>query len=928
MALMCQMLIISSIKASVIGIVILGIRKIVQGKISPVWYSLLWAVFVLKLLLPIAPESKLSAFNVFNHLTVQSIDRIKQSTEMLGGIVDSTETPKINIAKSLSGSSENKTIILQNTKESVDSNPENLRKVTNSEDTGINPNNLDNQDYTIRSSQIITFIWLVGMAIFAVWMWASKMIFYKRLKQAAQQSNPRVEQLLECSKKQMNISKNVKFIIQEAIKTPAVLGVFNPKILLTKEFLTLEDDQIKHILAHELSHYQRGDLLVNKLLNCLQVIYWFNPCIYYLFRSIREDIELAADTNVLHKLPSREHIAYGKTLITLLENSVVTTNNQSVLGMSKDKNNIVKRIDNIKNAEKLKRKKRIVMVLSILVILGLGIAFLTNPISEQTTLQKQQQIYLKELMDLKTPYVGDASKVINLLGQLQPFYNRKEVRLLTKTQPYGISVDYDEECVASLEELQRRELFEVAAMIFTLVGNVDTIEFNFLNWGGKNEPYTYTYTRRGVQTMFEKDFKEYGKDTNTLENLQEELAKRPLLYPENYTVEMKSSPGIRIQARQGKDVQKVSYETNSGTLKKGEEHNIISCGKEVDGDLGLMVYWSPRENDGNITTKPKTEITQILYDGSHQVVDKRIIPIFYNEGVYSVNDPSQKGVIQDHAQYIGTDTLKVYQQDTVGLKTWDEDLILVVNDSSDEAKLVKNILSKKQPIPKPKKVPKANYRINMMENNAVKEVELWMEPHYSKDNLIRYTDQSDVYYHLEEKDSEILQRLFRNHVKSTNKLERDLFEGYLMRVGASKDGIRQVDLKNYRGKSTIALKADAIEQSGMKKGDYVKIYTERLDQLYSNADIIGTIDPYRELEGVVTAFKKEGDHQIVTMEVTKGYQEGVPHNKFERMKIDEDTYFPNKLGREFKLGDRLKVSGMMDNGELICEKVEAIFDEQ
>ena len=43
----------------------------------------------------------------------------------------------------------------------------------------------------------------------------------------------------------------------------SIIGIFNPKILVTNEFLLQNDTTKKYIIMHELSHYKRKDLIFN-----------------------------------------------------------------------------------------------------------------------------------------------------------------------------------------------------------------------------------------------------------------------------------------------------------------------------------------------------------------------------------------------------------------------------------------------------------------------------------------------------------------------------------------------------------------------------------------------------------------------------------------------------------------------------------------
>jgi hypothetical protein len=70
---------------------------------------------------------------------------------------------------------------------------------------------------------------------------------------------------------------------------------------------------------HELSHIKRHDLLFNGLAMAIQVIYWFNPLIWYAIRQMKQDCEIACDAAALAALKPEDHKKYGQTIISLLQ---------------------------------------------------------------------------------------------------------------------------------------------------------------------------------------------------------------------------------------------------------------------------------------------------------------------------------------------------------------------------------------------------------------------------------------------------------------------------------------------------------------------------------------------------------------------------------------------------------------------------------
>lgn len=112
------------------------------------------------------------------------------------------------------------------------------------------------------------------------------------------------------------------------------------------------------------------------------------------------------------------------------------------------------------------------------------------------------------LLALKTPYVGNNSKVVHIIDSLPLSQYRQKVALQTKTAPYGITVGYD--CSRSDQDSAQieRALHSNAAMMFALIGNVDQIDFDTV-MPGTSAPARLSYSRAVIQKEYPIDLREY-----------------------------------------------------------------------------------------------------------------------------------------------------------------------------------------------------------------------------------------------------------------------------------------------------------------------------------------------------------------------------------------------------------------------------------
>jgi bla regulator protein blaR1 len=94
----------------------------------------------------------------------------------------------------------------------------------------------------------------------------------------------------------IQISKPVQFLQSGIAQVPMVVGHFKPVILFPVGLLAaIPPQEIEAILIHELAHIKRNDYLVNIFQRVLEVIFFFNPCIWWVSSLIKIERENCCD---------------------------------------------------------------------------------------------------------------------------------------------------------------------------------------------------------------------------------------------------------------------------------------------------------------------------------------------------------------------------------------------------------------------------------------------------------------------------------------------------------------------------------------------------------------------------------------------------------------------------------------------------------
>ncbi len=344
-----------SIIASFVGIAILIVKKILKNKISPIWISRIWLVFIISLIIPIQIKSPISIYNYIpiNEDSISySLDEfIKSEEKIFSRNLKREMSEKLEVNAEVEGTNQN-----------VKINPEeeSLNTITS--------------NYKIR--QFIPIIWelIVISSIFAYIL--TYIVFEIKIRKYKYE-NDKIEKILDSCKEKLKIKTKIKIVKQDIIKMPALFGIFNVRILVNYNIFNLSEEEIKYVFIHELSHYKRKDNILNILITILRVIYFFNPIIWILLNVIKNDLELATDELAMEKENRETQKAYSKTLVKL---SAINSDKFLIqtLCVSDGKKNLERRIDSMKIIDGFKDKKRKIMFFSIMIILVIGIIFFTE----------------------------------------------------------------------------------------------------------------------------------------------------------------------------------------------------------------------------------------------------------------------------------------------------------------------------------------------------------------------------------------------------------------------------------------------------------------------------------------------------------------------------------------------------------------------
>jgi ankyrin repeat protein/beta-lactamase regulating signal transducer with metallopeptidase domain len=165
---------------------------------------------------------------------------------------------------------------------------------------------------------VLFILWLAGVSAFLAVL-VQRIRFVRGLVAASRPAGDELPGLLEQCRRQMAVRRDIKLRLSETIPSPAVCGLLRPTVLMPTSLVEkLSPEGLRATLIHELAHIKRGDLWINSVQTFLQVVYFYNPFVWFANSIIRKVCEEAVDETVLVALGGQAK-DYSNTLIDIGE---------------------------------------------------------------------------------------------------------------------------------------------------------------------------------------------------------------------------------------------------------------------------------------------------------------------------------------------------------------------------------------------------------------------------------------------------------------------------------------------------------------------------------------------------------------------------------------------------------------------------------
>ena len=373
-----------SLSAAVMIAAIVILRALLIDRLPKTTFLILWAVVLLRLLVPVSVPSAWSVYSLLQPKQ-QSIQTVQEESTVLPQVEPVVSQPSAITTKpvtpavdSAAGEAEE---ITATPARQESSSP----TVQQSIPTEQPPQAEETKPAISLPVEPSALIWGIGAAALGLYFVVGYWRATREFDMSLPVEHPFCGEWLRRQKEKMPLRRQIRIRQFDRIGTPLTYGVRRPTILLPNQTLEEQPKTLTYILTHEYVHIRRFDCVSKLLLSAALCLHWFNPLVWVMYVLANRDLELSCDEMVLRLLGIENRSAYAMALLEMEEKRSGFGALYSAFG----KNAIEERIGAIM---KMKKRSLLSAVMAVVLVFTLTACLATSPVEEETSAQTAAEI--------------------------------------------------------------------------------------------------------------------------------------------------------------------------------------------------------------------------------------------------------------------------------------------------------------------------------------------------------------------------------------------------------------------------------------------------------------------------------------------------------------------------------------------------------
>lgn len=217
----------------------------------------------------------------------------------------------------------------------------------------------------------------------------------KDIRKLRRHANPAATAMAKKLSQELGVSGRCIVVTTSGLDSPAVCGFFSPTVLLPD--MELSEEQLRHILRHELFHFANRDAWLELVFAVFQALFWWNPLLYPVRKRFFYFLELRCDACATNKFSQEQKIEYVDTVLSVVKQAYSSNTAEPdyafSLGKTSSERELTSRIELIFSPNMLKRKLSPALTAAALLFLLLSYSFVIQPLDDPPPAEDLAGVY-------------------------------------------------------------------------------------------------------------------------------------------------------------------------------------------------------------------------------------------------------------------------------------------------------------------------------------------------------------------------------------------------------------------------------------------------------------------------------------------------------------------------------------------------------
>ena len=180
---------------------------------------------------------------------------------------------------------------------------------------------------------LFLLVYVPGVILYLVRLISQYVSIRKQVLASECRSTGSLQGRLHQLSQQLGMKSCPELRISNNLDAPFAIGAIRPIIVLPQETIhQLDSDQLDIVMAHELAHVRRRDMLIGWFETLLTALWWFHPAIWWLKSSLRQTREDCCDDMLIANQITKPD-RYCETIIQAAAYKTTPSSGASCVGL-------------------------------------------------------------------------------------------------------------------------------------------------------------------------------------------------------------------------------------------------------------------------------------------------------------------------------------------------------------------------------------------------------------------------------------------------------------------------------------------------------------------------------------------------------------------------------------------------------------------